>query len=160
MGNAHLELSKVSKLRIQSRESFIESVSIYSTSPVYQIKSLSHVRLFATPWIVALQAPLSMEFSRQEYWDGLPFPMLGHSPHPEIKPISLASPALAGGFFTTRATWEAQVSVQKQTFLNGRNTAMNKTQSLSHADVLRKENNNKQVDKLYKFTSRGQPILF
>ena len=43
------------------------------------MKSLSHVQLFATPWTVAYQAPLSMEFSRQEYWSGLPFP----SPNPK-----------------------------------------------------------------------------
>ena len=59
---------------------------------------LSCVRLFETPWTVAHQAPLSMEFSRQEYWSGLPFPPPGDLPNPEIE---LVSPALAGGFFTT-----------------------------------------------------------
>ena len=48
-----------------------------------------------------------MEFSRQEYWSGLPFPSLGDFPDPGIKSESLAFPALAGGFFTTSATWEA-----------------------------------------------------
>ena len=66
-----------------------------------KVKSFSHVRLFATPWTVAYQAPLSMEFSRQEYWSGLPFPPPGYLPDPEIEPISLASPALSGGLFTT-----------------------------------------------------------
>ena len=47
---------------------------------------LSCVRLFATPWTVALQAPLSMGFSRPEYWSGLPFPPPGDLPDPEIKP--------------------------------------------------------------------------
>ena len=65
---------------------------------------LSHVRLFVTPRTVA---PLSMEFSRQEYWSRLPFPTPGDLPHPEIEPESLASPSLAGGFFTASATWEA-----------------------------------------------------
>ena len=51
---------------------------------------LSHVLLFATPWTVACQAPLSLEFSRQEYWSGLPFPSPGVLPNPEIKPTSLA----------------------------------------------------------------------
>ena len=51
-----------------------------------------------TPWIVACQAPLSMKFSRQEYWSGLLVPFLGHLPHSEIKP---ESPALTGVFFTT-----------------------------------------------------------
>ena len=53
--------------------------------------SLSHVQLFETPWTVALQAPLSMDFSRQEHWSGSPFPSPGNLPEPTIKP---ASPAL------------------------------------------------------------------
>ena len=69
---------------------------------------LSHVRLFVTPWTVAHQAPLSIEFSRQEYWSGLPFPILGDLPDPGIEAVSLESPALAGGFFTTSVAWEAQ----------------------------------------------------
>ena len=56
---------------------------------------------FATPWTVVRQAPLSMGFSRQEYWSGLPFPTPGDLPDPGIEPASLVSPALAGGFFTT-----------------------------------------------------------
>ena len=56
-----------------------------------QVKSLSHVRLFATPWTVAHQAPLSMGFSRQEYWSGLPFPSPGDLPDPGIEPRSPAS---------------------------------------------------------------------
>ena len=54
---------------------------------------------FETPWTVAHQAPLSMGFPRQEYWSELPFPSPGDLPHPEIKHTSLATPALAGGFF-------------------------------------------------------------
>ena len=50
---------------------------------------------------MAQQAPLSMEFSRQEYWGGLTFPPPENLPHPGFEPESLASPALAGGFFTT-----------------------------------------------------------
>ena len=49
-------------------------------------QQLSHVRLFAAPWTVARQAPLSMEFSRQGYWSGLPFPSLGDLPDPGIEP--------------------------------------------------------------------------
>ena len=64
-------------------------------------QSLTYVRLFASPWTVAHQAPLSMEFSRQEYWSGLPFPTPGYLPNPGIEPAYLASPTLAGGFFTT-----------------------------------------------------------
>ena len=56
-----------------------------------KVKSLSHVQLFATPWTIAWQAPLSMGFSRQEYWSGLPFPSPGDLPKPGIEP---GSPAL------------------------------------------------------------------
>ena len=55
---------------------------------------------FVTPWTVALWAPLSMGFSRQEYWSGLPFPSPGDLPNPGTEP---ASPALAGGFLTTES---------------------------------------------------------
>ena len=57
---------------------------------------LSHVQLFATPWTLGHQAPLSIGFSRWKYWSGLPFPSW-----PKIKPASLVSPAMAGGFLTT-----------------------------------------------------------
>ena len=53
-----------------------------------KVKSLSRVRLFATPWTVTYQAPPSMEFSRQEYWSGLPFPSPEGIPNPGIKPWS------------------------------------------------------------------------
>ena len=53
-----------------------------------KVKSLSPVRLFETPWTVAYQAPLSMEFSRQEYWSRLPFPSPGDLPDPGIEPGS------------------------------------------------------------------------
>ena len=53
-----------------------------------KVKLLSHVRLFATPRTVAHQAPQSMEFSRQDYWSGLPFPSPGDLPNPGIKPGS------------------------------------------------------------------------
>ena len=71
----------------------------------------SHVPFFVIPWTVARQAPLSMGFSRQEYWGGLPCPPPGDVPDPGIKPASLLSPALAGGFFTTNTTWEAHYSL-------------------------------------------------
>ena len=62
---------------------------------------------FATPWTVAHQASLSVGFSRQEYWSELSFPPPADLPDPEIELVSLASPALAGGFFTSWATAEA-----------------------------------------------------
>ena len=64
------------------------------------------VQLISTLWTVACQAPLSMGFSRQEYWSGLPCLLPGDLPDPGTEPASLMSPALAGGFFTTSATWE------------------------------------------------------
>ena len=71
-----------------------------------KVKSLSRVRLLATPWTVAHQAPLSMGFPRQEYWSGLPRPSPGDLPDPGIEPTS---PALAGGFFYHWAIREARV---------------------------------------------------
>ena len=62
-----------------------------------KVKSLRRVRLFATPWTVAHQAPPPMEFSREEYWSGLPFPSPGDLPDPGIKP---GSPALQADAFT------------------------------------------------------------
>ena len=66
------------------------------------LSCFSNIWLSATPWTVAHQDPLSMGFSRQAYCSALPFPTPGHLPNPEIRPTSLASPALAGGFFTTK----------------------------------------------------------
>ena len=71
---------------------------------------LSHVQLFLTPWTTAQQALLSMEFSRQEYWSGLPFPAPGDLPDPVIKPTFLASPALAGGLFSNMPPGKPTVS--------------------------------------------------
>ena len=74
-----------------------------------KLNLLRCVQLFVTPWTVARQAPLSMGFPRQEYWSGLPCPP---PPNPGIKSMPLTSPALADGFFTTKATWEAQNHLQ------------------------------------------------
>ena len=68
------------------------------------VRMLSHVQIFGTPR--TRQAPLSMEFSRQEYWGGLPFQTPGDLPDPGIEPVPLASPALAGGFCTTVPHWK------------------------------------------------------
>ena len=67
-----------------------------SILPVHVCLVLSHIWLFATPWTVACQAPLSMGFSRQEHWSGLSFPPPGDPPHLGIKPTSPVSPASAG----------------------------------------------------------------
>ena len=79
----------------------------------YAVLSLfSPVRLFATLWTVAHVAPLSVEFSRQEYWSGLLCPPPGDILNPGMEPASLTSPALAGRFVSTNASWEASISFQ------------------------------------------------
>ena len=75
----HKELRRGAKLNKKGKK---------KTITLYQIRSdqsLSHVRLFGTPWTAAYQAPLSMEFSRQEYWSGVPLPSPGSIPSQEIK---------------------------------------------------------------------------
>ena len=74
---------------------------------VCTLSHFSHVRLFATLWTVAFQAPLSMGFSRQEYQVGCHAQLQGDLPDPGINPVSPMSPALAERFFTISATWEA-----------------------------------------------------
>ena len=73
---------------------------------VSMLSGISHVQLFATLWTVARQSPLSMGFSEQEYWSGVPCSPPGESEE-GIKPSPPVSPALAGGLFTTGATREA-----------------------------------------------------
>ena len=72
------------------------------------VQLFSHVRLFATPWTTAHHTSRSMEFSRHEPWIGLPFPSPGDPPNSGIEPRSLASPSLAGGFFTTEPLGKPQ----------------------------------------------------
>ena len=69
------------------------------------LSHFSRVQLFMILGTVVFQAPLSMGFSRQENWSGLPCPPPGNLPDPGIESISLTSPALAGGFFITSTTW-------------------------------------------------------
>ena len=71
------------------------------------LSRFSLIQLCVTLRTVAPQAPLSIAFCRQEYWSGFPCPPPGDLPDPWIKPMSVMSPALAGGFFTTSVTWEA-----------------------------------------------------
>ena len=73
------------------------------------LSHFSHAWLFAILWTEACHAPLSMGFSRQEYWSGLPFPPPGHLSSPGMEPTSLTSTALANEFFTTSTTWEAPI---------------------------------------------------
>ena len=76
------------------------------------LRHFSCVRLFVTLWTVAYQVPLFMGFSRQGYWSGLLSPPPGDIPDPGIKPASFMSPEMAGRFFTTNTTWEAQLMLR------------------------------------------------
>ena len=71
------------------------------------LSRFSLARLFIALLTIARQAPLSMGFSRKEYWTGLPCPSPGDLPDPGIKPVSLTFLVLVGGFFTTSTAWEA-----------------------------------------------------
>ena len=84
-----------------------EWASSSRTRACVRAKSLS-VQIFAAPQIVAHKAPLSVGFSRQEYWSGMPRLPPGDLPDPGLELLSLAAPALAGKFFTTSAAWEAR----------------------------------------------------
>ena len=72
------------------------------------LSRFSCIKLFAAPWTIACQAPLSMRFSRQEHWSGLPCPPPGDLPNSVIEPASLTYAALANGLCITGTTWETQ----------------------------------------------------
>ena len=91
---------------------------------------LSCVQLFFITWTVAHRTPLSMGFSRQEYWNGLSCPPPGDLPDPGIKPTSLISPALASGFFTISAIWEARGRDVECLFLFNSPLLLNRTYHL------------------------------
>ena len=97
------ELDTTERLNWTEQWGWIHTISNH----VCVLSHFSRVRLCVTIRIVACQVPLSTGFSRKEYWSGLPFPSPGDLPNPGIKPRSLMSPALAGRFFTTSATWKA-----------------------------------------------------
>ena len=80
------------------------AIAFSINTPTCMLSHFSTVWLFVTPWTVACQAPLSVGFSRKEYWSGWPFPSPGDLPHPGAEPTSLTSLPLAGGLFTTSAT--------------------------------------------------------
>ena len=83
-------------------------------------QSLSRVRLFAAPWTVAYEAPLSMGFSRQESWSGLPFPPPGDLPNPGIEPLSPVSPALQAD--SLPLTYQGSLKTQTVCFEKTRRT--------------------------------------
>ena len=93
--NAHRLIGRIQLLSIPPLCTILYTLFVYA-----YLRMLSPV-LFATPWSEACQIALSMKFSRQECWTRLPFPAQGDLCNPGIKLVSLASPALAGGFFTT-----------------------------------------------------------
>ena len=81
------------------------------------LSRFSHVQLFVTLWTVACQAPLSMGILQAEYWSGLPCPPPWDLPDPGVKLMSVLSPELAGGFFTTSVTWEVPDRKQEKRIL-------------------------------------------
>ena len=94
---------------------------MHRTAPRHPQQSIVHacvlspfscVPLFVTLWTVAHQVPLSTGFSKQESWSGLPRPLPGDLTDPGMEPTSLMPPALAGGFFTTSATWTESLGLQ------------------------------------------------
>ena len=82
-----------------------------------------------TPWTPVRQAPLSIEFSRQEHWSGLPFPTPEDLPNPGIKPASLAYLVLASGFFTTEPPGKSSSGIQKFNHATGTTSAETKIRS-------------------------------
>ena len=89
--------------------SVLPHTELYSYEKVKVL--FSCVQLFVTPWTIALQDPLSMEFSRQEYWSGLPFPSPGDLPNPGIKLKSPVSPALQADFLLSEPPDETLFSL-------------------------------------------------
>ena len=82
------------------------------------LRSLSYVQFFVTLWTVAHQAPLSVEFSSQECWSGLPYPAPRDLPKPGTEPASVVFPELAGGFFTTSTTGKHFLAYQNKFFFH------------------------------------------
>ena len=98
---------KADSLLTELQEKPWASMWILINSTVLCVSRFGYVQLFVTVFTVACQALLSMGSSRQEYWSGLPCPHPGNLPDPGIKPESLMSPALVGGFFMTSTSWGA-----------------------------------------------------
>ena len=94
--------------KFESKQEAIQQVKGKTNCGARVLSCFSRARLFATLWTVAHQAPLSIGFFGQEHWSGLPCPPSGDLPDPGMEPVSLMSLALAAGFFTSSATWEAQ----------------------------------------------------
>ena len=102
----------------------LDIINFYFIAPTAEhiiacmLNCFSHIQLFVIPWTVACQAPLSVAFSRQEYWSGFPCPPPGDLPIPGNESVDLASPALSDRFFTIYATWETlNISLVQMYFL-------------------------------------------
>ena len=91
-------LTLIWKVALVGKTLTFEDYIFNITDKVWKCQLLSHVQLFTTPWILACQAPLSMGIPRQEYWTGLLCLPPGDLLEPEVKPVSLMSPELAGQF--------------------------------------------------------------
>ena len=90
---------------------FCVCVCVYTQSCLTLCDPMDYILpLFATPWTVSCLGPLFMEFSRQEYWSGLPYPTPGDLPNQRIEP---ASPALAGRFFTAVPPGKQEIDIQQ-----------------------------------------------
>ena len=112
----NIRIQRVEKIKQEERDrlrvganSLVFSKIIGSELSACLLSCFSRVRLCATLWTATCQAPLSMGFSRQEYWSRLPCPPPGDKSDPGIELESLISPALADRFFTTSTTWKARV---------------------------------------------------
>ena len=97
---------RTSKTPHVSRTSGVSQRALRCGMHVCMLNYFTCVQVFATPWTVAHQTPLSMGFTKQEYWSRLPYPPPRDLPNSGIEFTSPTSPALAGGFFTTKATYQ------------------------------------------------------
>ena len=97
--------------RGREKEGLVTELAHTQLCPVCVCSVAKSCLTLCHPWTIVCQAPLSMEFPRQEYWSGLPFPPTGDFPLPGIKPASPVSLALAGEFFTTEPPGKPQVYV-------------------------------------------------
>ena len=122
-----------------------------------EVKLLSRVRLFATPWTVAYQAPLSMGFSRQEYWSGLPFPSPGDLPDPRTEP---RSPALLADALTSEPPGKPPVSSEDMYKIDERKQILKDLQEwigFWQADI--GETNREENSKWYKYQFNSVQLL-
>ena len=128
------------------------------------LSRFSSVQLFATIWTVAHQSPLSMGFSKQEYWSGLPCPPPADLPNPGIEPAFLMSPALTVRFFTTSATWQylklisGNLVIHSRTYLLPLSLSNGTLQKVTGCACLSLQNNTWLVGDTEIVESENEPI--